>query len=64
MSRSLGQVDREEWEFALSIHGGNVAQAARQCGLDGIPTSAKALWGRSSEEAAGTYRRWRDRVKK
>lgn len=59
VTRCLGEADREQWEFAISICGGNVAQAAKECGLEGIPNGAKALWGRSAEEALSTYRRWR-----
>ena len=57
-SSCLGEVDREDWEFAISVCGGSVAEAANQCGLPAVPKSAKALWGRSAEEALGTYRRW------
>ena len=54
----LGDADRDEWEFAISVCGGNVAAAARWCGLGDVPRGAKALWGRSAEEALATYRRW------
>ena len=58
-TRCLGTVDREQWEFTISIHGGDVVAAARECGLAHIQPGAKAVWGRSAEEALGTYRRWR-----
>jgi hypothetical protein len=61
LARCLGTADLESWEFAISMSGGNVARAARQCGIDGVPDGAKALWGRSAEEALGTYRRWRNK---
>jgi hypothetical protein len=57
----VGEVEREEWELALSLHDGDVCLAARECGLDGVSPGAKALWGRSPEEALGTYRRWQSR---
>jgi len=60
-SRCLGMVDRESWEFAVSMCGGNVAEAARQCGIDGVPEGAKALWGASKEAALQTYRAWQHR---
>ena len=56
--RCLGDVDRAEWEFAISISGGNVAEAGLACGISDLPRGAKALWGRSAEEALGIYRRW------
>jgi hypothetical protein len=61
LSRCLAEVDREEWEWALSSCGGDVADAAHQCGLDDVPPGAKALWGRSAEQARDTYRRWQKR---
>ncbi len=56
LSRCLGEVEREEWELAVSMYGGDVCRAARECGVDGVSPGAKALWGRSAEEALGTYR--------
>ena len=61
LSRCLAEVDREEWEWALSSCGGDVAEAAHQCGLDDVPPGAKALWGRSAEQAPDTYWRWQKR---
>ena len=58
VSRCLGEADREEWEVAISECGGDVAAAASECGLGEIPRGAKALWGRSAEEALTIYRRW------
>ena len=43
LSRCLVEVDRDEWEWALSSCGGDVVRAARECGLDGVPPGAKAL---------------------
>ena len=61
LSRCLGEVEREEWELVLSLHCGDVCLAARQCGVNGVGPGAKALWGRSAEEALGTYHRWQKR---
>jgi hypothetical protein len=61
LSRCLAEVDRDEWEWALSSCGGDVVRAARECGLDGVSPGAKALWGLSAEEARDTYRRWQKR---
>lgn len=58
LSPCLGEVEREQWEMALSICGGDVVCAARESGLDDVPREAKALWGLSAQEALGTYRRW------
>jgi hypothetical protein len=58
ISRCLGDADRDDWEFAIAEHGGNVLAAGEECGIPNLPRSAKALWGRSAEEAANTYRRW------
>lgn len=63
VAHCLGEVAREDWEWAVSISGGNVATAARECGVYGIPPSAKALWGTSAQEAADLYRRWLKRRK-
>lgn len=59
LSRCFGKVEREQWEIALSICRGDVVCAARELGLDDVPRGAKALWGRSAQEALGIYRRWR-----
>ena len=64
LSRCLGDADRDDWEFAISISGGDAAAAARECGIFDLPRGAKALWGRSAEEALGTYRRWRKKRRK
>ena len=48
LSRCLGEVARDEWEIAISICGGDVSLAARECGLTDIPRGSKALWGRSA----------------
>ena len=61
LSRCLAELEREEWEWALSSCGGDTVLAAHQCGLGGAPPGAKALWGRSAEEALDTYRRWQKR---
>ena len=58
LSQCLSDVDRDVWEFAISAHGGDVLAAGEECGIPNLPRGAKALWGRSAEEALGTYRRW------
>lgn len=58
LARCLGDADRDAWEFAISLTGGNISQAAEQCGIDGVQRGAKAFWGRSAEEALATYWRW------
>lgn len=58
LTRCFGDVDRDDWEFAISISGGDVAAAGLECGIPDLPRGAKALWGKSAEEALGTYRRW------
>lgn len=57
----IAEFERDDWEWALSSAGGDTLHAARQCGLTDVPAGAKALWGRSAEEAGSTYRRWQKR---
>jgi hypothetical protein len=57
----VAEFEREDWEWALSSYGGDSVRAARQCGLTNVPAGAKALWGRSADEARSTYRRWQRR---
>jgi len=57
----VAEFEREEWEWALSSCGGDPVGAARQCGLTDVPVGAKALWGRSAEEARSAYHRWQRR---
>ena len=59
VTRCLGEVERARWDRAIAAAGGSVARAAEVCGLPGIPKNAKALHGKSVEEAMGTYRRWK-----
>ena len=61
VSRCLANVDREDWEDAVSMAGGNVSDAAAGCGIEGIPKSVKVLWGNSADEASSIYRRWQNR---
>ena len=58
VSRCLAEVDRDQWELAIANQGGDLVAAAKECGIVGLPRGAKALWGRSADEARGTYRRW------
>ena len=55
--RCLGKVERNEWDFAISMAGGNVVEAAKLVGLE-VPHGTRALWGRSQEAAIGAYRSW------
>ncbi len=64
LSGSLGNVDRHEWELAISISGGDVAAAAQECGIPDLPRGAKALWGRSADEALATYWRWQKKLRR
>ena len=64
LSRCLGDVDCDEWEVAISISGGDVPTAALECSIPDLPRGAKALWGRSAEDALGTYRRWQKKRRK
>ena len=63
VTQCLGEVDLFDWEIAIVMSGGDVQRAARECDLD-VPPGAKALWGKSREEASGNYRRWRKRKQK
>ena len=58
LNRCFGDVEREDWEWAIADAGGSVAEAAVDCGLTGVPRDAKALWGKSAEAARDTYRAW------
>jgi len=64
VSRCLATVDREDWEDAISMAGGNVSDAPAGCGIECIPKSAKVLWDKSAEEASSIYRRWLNRRKR
>lgn len=61
LSRCLGEFGRDQWETAISLCGGDVVSAARECGLEDVPRGARALWGRSAHEALEIYRRWQQR---
>jgi len=50
-------VEREEWDFAISMTGGDVVEAAKQVGID-VPRGTRALWGRSQEAGLGACRSW------
>jgi hypothetical protein len=64
LTRCLGEIDGEDWEFAISDSGGDVVAAGLECGVSNLPRGAKALWGHSAEEALGTYRRWQKKKRK
>jgi len=59
LSKCFGSVEREDWEDAVRMFGGDITAAAEMCGLTPVPRGTKALWGRSAEEALATYRRWK-----
>jgi hypothetical protein len=58
LATCLAELDRDQWQGALSMCGGDTAVAAVMCGISDVPRNARALWGRSAEEARSTYRRW------
>ena len=60
----LAVVEREDWEEAITFAGGNPADSADMLGIRGIPRNAKALWGKSEEEAKGAYRSWQKKKAK
>ncbi len=64
LSRCLGDVDRDDWEFAIAISGGDVALAANNARSLGFREAPKSCWGRSAEEALETYRRWQKKRRK
>ena len=47
----LAEFDARKWERAIREAGGSVARAAAKCGVEGLPGNARALIGRSAEEA-------------
>jgi DNA-binding NtrC family response regulator len=61
LSKCLAKVEREDWEYAIASTGGNPADASEMLGIRGVPRNTKVLWGRSEEEAKGTYRNWQKR---
>lgn len=61
LSRCLGEFALDKWEMAISLCGGDVVSAARECGLEDVPRGARALWGRSACEVLEIYRRWQKR---
>ena len=63
LARCIGEIKREDCEFAIRANGGNVAQAAEQCGIQQVPSSAKVLWGVSAQSALEIYRRRQKRRK-
>ena len=55
LSRCLGDVDRDDWEFAIAISGGDVALAAQQCvGFREAPTPVRGSirWSRAARVVA------------
>jgi hypothetical protein len=61
LSRCLGEIARDQSETAISLCGGDVVSAARECGVAGVPRGARVLWGRSANDALDIYRRWQKR---
>ena len=64
VTEPLATVDAFVWELAISDHSGRVDAAAEECGLKNVPKNAKALWGKSDDEARSTYRRFRRKRKR
>ncbi|MBI4405595.1 MAG: hypothetical protein HY537_15645 [Deltaproteobacteria bacterium] len=58
MANCLAEVERDEWEWAIEMAGGNVSEAAVLTGINNIPRNARALWGRSPAQALDCYRQW------
>jgi hypothetical protein len=54
--RCFGKVERDEWDFAISIAGGNASRPPSRVGFEVRGT--RALWGRTQEAAIGAYRSW------
>jgi hypothetical protein len=61
LSCCLADVDREEWEWALSSCGGDVVRAAHQCGVEGLPPGVTTPCGDDRPRRRDTYRRWQKR---
>ena len=64
VTEPLATVDAFVWELAISDHGGRVDAAAAECRLKDVPKNAKALWGKSADEARSTYWGFRRKRKK
>jgi len=64
MVKCLAEVEREEWEWAIEMVGGNVGEAAAIVGIKNIPRNARALWGKSQSHALDRYRQWINRKQK
>ncbi len=64
MSECLAEVERDEWEWAIEMAGGNVREAAAVAGIKDIPGNARALWGKSRGHALDSYRQWINRKAK
>jgi hypothetical protein len=60
----LASPDSFVWELAIADHGGSVDAAAKECGINDVPNNAKALWGKSADEARSNYRGYRRKRKK
>jgi hypothetical protein len=50
----LASPDSFVWELAIADHGGSVDAATEECGINDVPKNAKALWGKSADEARST----------
>lgn len=64
MTQCLAEFERDDWEWAIEMAGGNVGEAAEAAGISGIPRNARALWGKSQPHALESYRQWCNRKAK
>lgn len=55
-TKCVGTVPREQWEGVIAICSGDIVRAATYCGLEGVPAGARALWGKSPEDALAAYK--------
>ena len=53
LSECLAEIERDNWEWAIDLAGGNVGEAARLAGIDSIPNNARALWGKVIRTRSG-----------
>jgi hypothetical protein len=60
-TRCVGMVPRQQWEGVIAVCGGDIVRAATYCGVEGVPEGARALWGRTADQALAAYREWQHR---
>jgi hypothetical protein len=54
-TRCFGVIARQQFEGVIAVCSGDVAKAARYCGMADVTDGAKALWGISKEDAIQGY---------